>query len=1233
MKKFLRKTKVVSRLLIILIVITSIVFGKPVTETEASTEIHIETSEEETSKEETTEELSPEEPEIPLEPSMPGRIEGTGTYFEIKDSEYLNIILKSTKEIKVVLESMPRMISLDIETALEEISSAVLTLEDLEPNKTYYKYQESYKNDAVFVSDEKGNYSWSQDLTQPHHIWIQEIRGTILIPDQCSDCGIWDEETSTCTLTQDLTESVEIIADNITLDGNGHSIKGEGTSGGIYSYEKKNVTIKNCVISNFYYGVILYSYFAAHRSCYNILDNNTLKSNNYGIYLSHSANNKLLNNRISNNNLNGIRLRASGNNTINGNTVDSSKCGINLGKGFDPHANPIPSKNNIIINNTINSNQWSGIYLSDSSNNTITNNAILNNGYGIRLDASSDNNLAENIVSLNNEGISFLHSTDNTLTSNKINSNKGSGIFFSHSSSNNILRNNTISENQYNLGFYWNDAPEDFIQDIDISNTINGKPIYYLVNEENKEISGEAGFIGLVNSLGITVKNLTLNNNWYGVLLVSTENSKIENIHASNNHHGIYLLNSLNNNFINNNVSNNESALHLRSSSNNIFNGNTVRSNNSCAIYLSYASDNIFYHNNFIDNLLTYPSCFLSQVHNSTPQIRNIYDNGYPVGGNYWSDYTGVDEKNGFNQDQAGSDGIGDSPYGIYYYHYLTSTTERINQDNYPFMVESGWEVKPDFSISFIKPVQVIWDSKIDDNDTIDLVAGKSTTVRVYVGMENYEGLPKDLPVDVQLIAPEFVNDFIHSRIYTASTTIEQLEKNNKQVDFYLTNPIPIGDHIVIAEVYPKNEIEEADNTNNEDSIEVTVKDTNGLYLVYFPVERPESYGPLKKYQTTVENSNEFTKAVYPIPESEFIGEPKNEVVKGKKKIPWRAFGIRIDTVEVLVRAKILGADIGIGIVPDDYFAYHGEDAFGMTFGWKGALVEEGTRATIAHEIGHMYGLDDEDPLINIPSGFWVTKHQPIEDPLYRCFMTGTELWPWVCNECYTHLFKEFRAGKTDPVILLVDGVIYKDGAIELGEWYKVEEGKDDLEEIVPGDYSLQILDESGNILQEVSFSPKFQVFAAPLGIIETDFAPFTFAIPYPENASFTKILYKNETVTEVDLIPKLLNDTMDRLIPDYETLIESIERTDIQKGIKNSLTSKLNNAKMKVKQGLMYIKDNHNIQGKNMLNSASNIVEAFINEVSAQKKETISKRDAEGFIVWAHKMILRPQYQIIENL
>ena len=48
------------------------------------------------------EEIISESSQLPTELSIHGRLEGIGTYFEIKDSEYLNIALESTEEIKII---------------------------------------------------------------------------------------------------------------------------------------------------------------------------------------------------------------------------------------------------------------------------------------------------------------------------------------------------------------------------------------------------------------------------------------------------------------------------------------------------------------------------------------------------------------------------------------------------------------------------------------------------------------------------------------------------------------------------------------------------------------------------------------------------------------------------------------------------------------------------------------------------------------------------------------------------------------------------------------------------------------------------------------------------------------------------------------------------------------------------------------------------------------------------
>ena len=99
--------------------------------------------------------------------------------------------------------------------------------------------------------------------------------------------------------------------------------------------------------------------------------------------------------------------------------------------------------------------------------------------------------------------------------------------------------------------------------------------------------------------------------------------------------------------------------------SNNVFLQNTVK-NNHYGVFWANSSNNIFYFNNFINNTI--------QVYNE--EAVNVWDNAYPFGGNYWSDYNGTDLYNGPGQNEVGSDGIGDSPYVI----------DETNVDNYPLM-------------------------------------------------------------------------------------------------------------------------------------------------------------------------------------------------------------------------------------------------------------------------------------------------------------------------------------------------------------------------------------------------------------------------------------------------------------------------------------------------------------------------------------------------------------------
>ncbi len=238
---------------------------------------------------------------------------------------------------------------------------------------------------------------------------------------------------------------------------------------------------------------------------------------------------------------------------------------------------------------------------------------------GTGIDLSYRSNVTIENVSIKNfgnHGIHLYHSRNNTLTNNTI-SNNYEGIFLSEFSNNNVITSNNLSANS-NMGLY----------------------IYY---ESSSNV--------------VTSNNVS--KSMAGIQLqISSDNVLVGNI-ISDNYDGIRVTSSSNNNVITGNIvsTNQDRGISLHYSRDNTFASNTI-SRNLYGIYAFYFSrDNTFFHNNLLNN--TFQAYAEWNV--------NIWDDGYPSGGNYWSDYAGVD---------ANSDGIGDSPYVI----------DERNQDRYPLM-------------------------------------------------------------------------------------------------------------------------------------------------------------------------------------------------------------------------------------------------------------------------------------------------------------------------------------------------------------------------------------------------------------------------------------------------------------------------------------------------------------------------------------------------------------------
>lgn len=168
--------------------------------------------------------------------------------------------------------------------------------------------------------------------------------------------------------------------------------------------------------------------------------------------------------------------------------------------------------------------------------------------------------------------------------------------------------------------------------------------------------------INLYSASNGTIINNTISHNWYGIDLRDTNNTFIHANNASGNSGiGVYIEMSSWAIVTNNTISNNAGyGLSLYEANNVTVRNNTFAQNILKGVTMgNTVTDCLFYHNNFFDNAI------------SIGTGDNEFDNGYPSGGNYFSDYGGYDNYSGVNQDLPGYDLIGDTPYRVDFYYPL----------------------------------------------------------------------------------------------------------------------------------------------------------------------------------------------------------------------------------------------------------------------------------------------------------------------------------------------------------------------------------------------------------------------------------------------------------------------------------------------------------------------------------------------------------------------------------
>ena len=194
---------------------------------------------------------------------------------------------------------------------------------------------------------------------------------------------------------------------------------------------------------------------------------------------------------------------------------------------------------------------------------------------GIWLYGVKDCNISENVLSDNCCGLYVIDSGNCTLNGNRAESNE-IGIYL-YGSEENSLRNNSMENNSYNFAI----PSASTEQDIDESNTVDGKPIYYLVNESDLVLDSgsDAGTVYCIDCQNVTVRDLNLSGNYYGLYLYNTVDSHFENLSSSENDYGFYISGSTGLNFTDNNASSNYYGLYIEDSEWETLSGNRMEGN------------------------------------------------------------------------------------------------------------------------------------------------------------------------------------------------------------------------------------------------------------------------------------------------------------------------------------------------------------------------------------------------------------------------------------------------------------------------------------------------------------------------------------------------------------------------------------------------------------------------------------------------------------------------------
>ncbi len=353
------------------------------------------------------------------------------------------------------------------------------------------------------------------------------------------------------------------------------------------------------------------------------------------------------------------------------------------------------------------------INLFNVANGVIQNVNLSGNVLAVKVQSSENVTFQLSDISNNGFGFSLESSQNVRILENQINHTQGYGLSLYQSTGITVAENNFT---QSGVHLYGTSVSHFNSHNMSSGNSVNGKPLLFYKDCDNLSLDGiAAGQIVVANCSNVEVANVNISNTYAAMVMGFVDHVLLESNNFSSNSYGALLRSASNTTIVRNTLSSNDaSGILIQWGESLAISENTILSNAELGVGLDYIGGNAtvlgnnisgnnvgiqlldssgvgiirnevsgnqlglaFYsgseairvaHNNIIDNN--------NQATDAAGSV-NSWDDGYPSGGNYWSNYPGLDDCSGPVQDVCpDADGMGDSPYVI----------DADTSDHYPVM-------------------------------------------------------------------------------------------------------------------------------------------------------------------------------------------------------------------------------------------------------------------------------------------------------------------------------------------------------------------------------------------------------------------------------------------------------------------------------------------------------------------------------------------------------------------